>query len=85
MRPFLATIVVLGGTGGAGGRLVGDDRVPSGFVGEDELVVVSHAARWPPEAAERAVYLGYLFVEPRRHAAGLADKVTQWPGGRAAG
>jgi diadenosine tetraphosphate (Ap4A) HIT family hydrolase len=47
--------------------------VPGGFVGADELVVVSHAAPWPPEAADRAVYLGYLFVEPRRHAAGLAD------------
>ncbi len=47
--------------------------MPGGSVGEDELVVVSHAAPWPPEVADRPVYLGYLFVEPRRHAPGLAD------------
>jgi histidine triad (HIT) family protein len=47
--------------------------VPGGFVGEDELVVVSHAAPWPAGASNRPTYLGYLFVEPRRHAPGLAD------------
>jgi histidine triad (HIT) family protein len=47
--------------------------VPGGFVGEDELVFVSHAAPWPPGVSDRPVYLGYLFVEPRRHAPGLAD------------
>lgn len=47
--------------------------VPGGFVGEDELVVVSHMTPWPPGVADRPAYLGYLFVEPRRHAPGLAD------------
>ena len=47
--------------------------IPGGFVGEDELVVVSHAAPWPLGTSDHPAYLGYLFVEPRRHAAGLAD------------
>lgn len=48
--------------------------VPGGFVGEDDLVLVSHAA--PAEVLGRegtTAYLGQLFVEPRRHAPGLAD------------
>jgi histidine triad (HIT) family protein len=46
--------------------------VPGGPVGEDELVLVSHIT---PYASRNAspVYLGHLFVEPRRHAPGLAD------------
>ncbi len=47
--------------------------VPGGPVGEDELVMVSHAGPWPPGVSSEPVYLGHLFVEPRRHAAGLAD------------
>jgi histidine triad (HIT) family protein len=48
--------------------------VPGGPVAEDELVLVSHTVT--PEALGREVttaYLGHLFVEPRRHAPGLAD------------
>lgn len=46
--------------------------MPGGPVHEDELVVVSHVSpRAPGQSAE--VYLGHLLVEPRRHAAGLAD------------
>jgi histidine triad (HIT) family protein len=48
--------------------------MPGGPVAEDDLVVVSHIVT--PEALGRegtAAYLGHLFVEPRRHAPGLAD------------
>lgn len=48
--------------------------VPGGPVAEDELMLVSHGA--PPEAFGRegaTAYLGHLFVEPLRHAPGLAD------------
>jgi diadenosine tetraphosphate (Ap4A) HIT family hydrolase len=38
-------------------------------VGEDDLVLVSHI----PAGPDRLAYLGHLFVEPRRHAPGLAD------------
>lgn len=47
--------------------------IPGGPVAEDDLVMVSHltpAARGP---ADKPVYLGHLFVEPLRHAPGLAD------------
>jgi histidine triad (HIT) family protein len=44
--------------------------VPGGPVGEDDLVFVSHLAPGSPGAP---VYLGHLFVEPQRHAPGLAD------------
>ena len=44
--------------------------VPGGPVGEDELVMVSHAI---PGPSGRPAYLGHLFVEPLRHAPGLAD------------
>jgi len=43
--------------------------VPGGPVGEDDLVLVSHI----PGRPDRPAYLGHLFVEPRRHAPGLAD------------
>jgi histidine triad (HIT) family protein len=46
---------------------------PGGLVGGDEQVVVSHLAPRAPGQDVRAVYLGHLFVEPRRHAPGLAD------------
>ena len=47
--------------------------LPGGPVGEDELVVVSHLAPSGPGRPGGPAYLGYLFVEPRRHAPGLAD------------
>jgi len=46
--------------------------VPGGPVAEDDLVIVSHLAPYAREGVE-AAYLGHLFVEPRRHAPGLAD------------
>ncbi len=48
--------------------------MPSGPVAEDDLVLVSHIAT--PDVLGRdgtTAYLGHLFVEPRRHAPGLAD------------
>lgn len=47
--------------------------LPGGPVGEDDLVIVSHLAPDAPGRSGRPVYLGHLFVEPRRHAPGLAD------------
>jgi histidine triad (HIT) family protein len=47
--------------------------VPGGPVGEDDLVIVSHLTPAAPGGSGRPVYLGHLFVEPRRHAPGLAD------------
>ena len=46
--------------------------IPGGPVGEDELVVVSHITPYARGNAS-PVYLGHLFVEPLRHAPGLAD------------
>jgi len=48
--------------------------VPGGPVAEDELVLVSHTVT--PDVMGRdgtTAYLGHLFVEPLRHAPGLAD------------
>jgi len=48
--------------------------VPGGPVAEDDLVLVSHIVT--PDALGRdgtTAYLGHLFVEPLRHAPGLAD------------
>src|SRR5580698_3952772 len=48
--------------------------LPGGAVAEDDLVVVSHVVT--PEVLGRdgtTAYLGHLFVEPLRHAPGLAD------------
>lgn len=48
--------------------------LPGGPVAEDDLVVVSHIVT--PDALGQdgtTAYLGHLFVEPRRHAPGLAD------------
>ncbi len=47
--------------------------MPGGPVAADDLVVVSHLSPESPGRHGQPVYLGYLFVEPRRHAAGLAD------------
>ncbi len=44
--------------------------IPGGPVAEDDLVLVSHP---PVGPSGSPIYLGYLFVEPRRHAPGLAD------------
>ena len=51
----------------------GTIEVPGGPIVDDELVYVSHM--WPPEGG--AVYLGYLFIEPKRHVPGLADLTTE--------
>lgn len=48
----------------------GEIVVPGGAVYEDEWIYASHAAI--PDG-ENATYLGLLFVEPKRHVAGLAD------------
>lgn len=48
--------------------------IPGGPVAEDELVLVSHVV--PGNVLGRdgtTAYLGHLFVEPLRHAPGLAD------------
>ena len=47
--------------------------MPGGPAGEDELVSVSHLTPRAPGHDGGPVYLGYLFVEPRRHIPGLAD------------
>jgi diadenosine tetraphosphate (Ap4A) HIT family hydrolase len=44
--------------------------VPGGELAADVHAVVTHLA---PAGEDDAVYLGYLFVEPRRHVAELAD------------
>jgi diadenosine tetraphosphate (Ap4A) HIT family hydrolase len=47
--------------------------MPGGPVAADDLVVVAHRPPPSPGPGGPPVYLGYLFVEPRRHAVGLAD------------
>ncbi|MBM4467891.1 MAG: HIT family protein [Chloroflexi bacterium] len=47
----------------------GEEPVPGGPIYEDGLVYASHKA--PP--LDGRAYLGWCFVEPRRHAPGLAD------------
>jgi histidine triad (HIT) family protein len=47
----------------------GEEPVPGGAIYEDDLVYASHKA--PP--SDGRAYLGWCFVEPRRHAPGLAD------------
>jgi histidine triad (HIT) family protein len=52
----------------------GGSLMPGGPVAEDDLVFVSHIVT--PDALGRhgkTAYLGHLFVEPRRHAPGMAD------------
>ncbi|MFD7712561.1 HIT family protein [Streptomyces sp. NPDC059786] len=53
--------------------------MPGGPVHEDDLVVVSHLSPRAPGQPEE-VYLGHLLVEPRRHAAGLADLTDEEAG-----
>jgi histidine triad (HIT) family protein len=47
----------------------GQEPVPGGPIYQDDLLFVSHIA--PPPGGE--AYLGWCFVEPRRHVPGLAD------------
>ncbi|MFQ5342437.1 MAG: HIT family protein [Anaerolineae bacterium] len=47
----------------------GEEPVPGGPIYEDDLVYASHQA----VPAEGCAYLGYCFVDLRRHAPGLAD------------
>jgi histidine triad (HIT) family protein len=47
--------------------------VPGGEVIADEHVVVSPLPLTVPSAVASSVYLGYLFVEPRRHIAELGE------------
>ena len=49
---------------------LGLEVVPGGAIYQDDLIYISHAGLW---GAERDHYLGHLFVEPKRHAAGLGD------------
>jgi len=46
----------------------GEVPVPGGAIAEDDLVYAGHAQIRPGQAA---AYLGYLMVEPKRHAPGL--------------
>jgi len=51
-----------------------ESLLPGGAVAEDELILLSHAV--PPDLEGwhgTTAYLGHLFVEPLRHAPGLAD------------
>jgi len=48
----------------------GEIQIPGGSIYEDDLVYAGHGAI--PEG-QLSMYLGYLFVEPKRHTPGLAD------------
>jgi diadenosine tetraphosphate (Ap4A) HIT family hydrolase len=47
--------------------------VPGGEVLSDEHCIVSHLPLITPDRVEQSVYLGYLFVEARRHVAELGE------------
>jgi diadenosine tetraphosphate (Ap4A) HIT family hydrolase len=47
--------------------------IPGGPVAQDDLVLVSHGSPDAPGSKRPDIYLGHLFVEPLRHAPGLAD------------
>lgn len=47
----------------------GEEAAPGGPIYQDDLIYASHKA--PPPGGR--AYLGWCFVEPRRHAPGLAD------------
>jgi histidine triad (HIT) family protein len=48
--------------------------MPGGPIAEDDLVLVTHIVTSDALGREgTTAYLGHLFVEPRRHAPGLAD------------
>ncbi len=48
----------------------GETAIPSGVIFENELIYISHARRHN-EGNDQ--YLGYVFVEPKRHVPKLAD------------
>ncbi len=48
----------------------GETVLWGGVIYQDDLLFISHAQCWG-DATE--VYLGYLFIEPRRHVTGLPD------------
>jgi diadenosine tetraphosphate (Ap4A) HIT family hydrolase len=48
----------------------GEVLLPGGAIAQDDVVYVGHA---PIRPGQSAAYLGYLMVEPRRHAPGLED------------
>ena len=48
----------------------GEVTVPGGVIFENDLLYISHAQLW---GQEKGHYLGHVFVEPKRHVAGLAD------------
>lgn len=48
----------------------GEVSIPGGAIDEDELVYAGHAQI---REGQTTAYLGYLMVEPKRHAPGLAD------------
>jgi histidine triad (HIT) family protein len=51
--------------------------VPGGEVLSDDEVVVSHLPLTTPTSCSPSVYLGHLFVEPRRHVVELGDLTSQ--------
>src|SRR5204862_496833 len=57
--------------------------LPGGLLAADRHAILRHLE---PAAEGEPVYLGYLFVEPRRHVAELADlaarKRRRWAGSR---
>ena len=48
----------------------GEESVPGGPIYQDALIFSSHAGLFGGETTH---YLGHLFIEPKRHAPGLAD------------
>jgi diadenosine tetraphosphate (Ap4A) HIT family hydrolase len=49
------------------------DALAGGVIAADEHAVVTHLQLTVPSGTSESVYLGYLMVESRRHAASLAD------------
>ena len=47
------------------------DALAGGTIFSDENAIVTHRPRITPDQTAESVYLGYLFVESRRHIAGL--------------
>jgi diadenosine tetraphosphate (Ap4A) HIT family hydrolase len=47
--------------------------IPGGALLSDEHVVISHLPLTTPAGEAESAYLGYLFVEPRRHVAELGE------------
>jgi diadenosine tetraphosphate (Ap4A) HIT family hydrolase len=50
-----------------------DHHAPGGAVIADDHVVVSHFPLMTPAGTQSETYLGYLFVEPRRHVGELGE------------